>query len=141
MSFTTPYGLTSEITDKVIAAFVTASDSRLSLWRTECDNEIDSICEQRGVSVDSFLASGTEAHSKVQEYWRAYFCMIVCRDNIGSNNVDTAADEKYRIKYDIYRDVVDSVRGQLTQEAFLNTVSSSNPIGAGRIGGGVLWRG
>jgi hypothetical protein len=142
MSFTTPYGLTAEITDKVVASFVTASDSRLAYWRTECDTEVESVCEQRGVSVDTFKGGdATEAHAKVQEYWRACFCRCVCRDNIGANNVETAEDEKYRIKYDIYRTVCAELRTQLTQEMFLDTVDSSNPLGAGRVGGGVLWRG
>jgi hypothetical protein len=139
MAITTPYSSTANITDSVISAFVSASDSRLSLWRTECDNEIKSLCEQRGVEITTFEALDT-VDSKIQEYWRATFARIVCRDNIGVNNVDVAQDEKYRVKYDIYRDECDRLRRQVTPEMFKGDVSDSDPLGAGRIGGGVLWR-
>ena len=138
MALTTPYALTSQITDSVISVFVAAADSRLSLWRTECDNEIESLCEQRGVPVDTFKATDT-VNSKIQEYWRAKFALIVCRDNIGVNNVDVSQDEKYRVKYDIYKDVSDELRRQITQEMFYGTVGTSETIGSDRVGGGVIW--
>ena len=140
MAITTPYALTAEITDSVIAAFVTAADARLSLWRTECDNEIKSLCEIRGVSITSFELEDA-VHSKIQEYWRARFALAVCRDNIGVNNNDVAQDEKYRVKYDLYKDVCDSLRREITPEMFYNDTDSADILGAGRISGGTVWRG
>jgi Cys-tRNA synthase (O-phospho-L-seryl-tRNA:Cys-tRNA synthase) len=141
MSFTTPYALTSDITDLVISRFVAGNNANLSKWRTECDDAVKGICETKGVPIETFEASGDAAHSKVKEYWRAHFCMIVCRDAIGINDVNSTTEETYRIKYDLYRDVVDKIHGQLTREVFQNTVSSSDPLGAGRVGGGTIWRG
>lgn len=112
---TSDYIADADITDKVVLGFLTVDDDRLETWCEEVDSEIRNMAEAAGVDKDDI---DDPPHNMIVKYAVACFCLYVCRDNIGSNNVDTMQDEKYRVKYDIYNGICNSLKGQLSKGMF-----------------------
>jgi hypothetical protein len=108
---------TTEVTDSVVKDFIVRADTRVEQWLTCVDNEVKRLALKQGLFESEIL---TPLNSIVKEYAVAYFCLIVFRDNIGSNNVDVPAEEKYRVKYDLYVSETDRLKPQCTKELLRN---------------------
>jgi hypothetical protein len=93
------YITTADITDSVALAFIANSDSRVAAWITNVDNEIKRLALTQGLTEGEIF---TPLNSIVKEYAVNYFCLLVFKDNIGSNNIDVPDDEKYVKKYNLY---------------------------------------
>jgi hypothetical protein len=119
------YISTADITDSVAKAFVDASDSRLEQWLTNVDNEIIRMALQNDLLEEDIL---DPLNSIVKEYLVAYFCLLVFRDNIGSNNVEVSSEEKYRIKYDLYVSETERLRPLCTKDIISTEEASVEPV-------------
>jgi hypothetical protein len=138
-----------DITDRIIAEFVTKDDARVPIWLTRTTDEIDALAERLDVAVSSIIWSGasasinpngTEMHPKILEYGRTYFCLQVCEDNVGSNKVDSQMDEIYRIKLQYYSDKLKDLRGQISPSMFTcgdDALTAEENVGSQ----GIIWRG
>lgn len=112
------YIATTDIADSVAKAFVAANDSRLETWLTNVDNEMKRLAFQNELTEDDIL---DPINPIIKEYLVACFCLNVFRDNIGSNNITTPLDEKYRIKYDLYTAECERLRPMCTRELIATT--------------------
>jgi hypothetical protein len=130
------YVLSSTILDSVLKRFIDTSDSRVSTWLSRADAEIENVAQILGVNTDDFI---TPLHPKILEYGRAVFGMLVCLDNIGINNIDSPEEEKYRVKYTIYKDLSNELKSQITYEMFTQESEDIEP--SERVAGGIIWRG
>lgn len=135
----------ADITDKVVKQFVSAGDERVGVWMTRTDDEVDHIGESMDIDPSDFIWAGdddaatTLMHPKILEYARAYFCWMVCRDNIGANSVQPALDEVYVVKKKLYEDDMKDLRSQLTPAMF--TLGDADLTAAQTVGqSGLLWR-
>ena len=108
-------GLPCVFTDAIILSFIAAADMRVGQWLSLVDNDINYKAMEYGLLTSQILLT---LHPRLLEYAVAYFSFMVFRDNIGVNNVSTAADEKYRVKFDEYRIEVERTRKMLTRDIF-----------------------
>lgn len=118
------------LTDALALKFVEANDSRLDSWLTKVDNDINYKAMEYGLLTTQILLP---LHPRIREYAEAYLCFMIFRDNIGVNNVETAQDEKYRVKYEEYKIELERTRKLLTRDIFWLTDVAIR--GINRIGG------
>jgi hypothetical protein len=103
------------ITDAVVKSFIAANDPRVSDWLRIVDDDLNYKCREYDMIVSQFLMP---IHPRIMEYAVAYFSFMAMRDNIGANNVNTYADEKYMVKYEVFRRELERTRRLLTKDIF-----------------------
>ena len=116
----THYISSSDVTDKVVSAFDVAA--ALEGYYTETDNEVNDLAEKLGITDADDIA--TPLHHKLKRFAVTFFCMRVCQDKAGVNNVDMMGD-KYAAKYDIYRKENAALRTEVTYEMFVGDVEDA----------------
>jgi hypothetical protein len=131
------YILSSSITDSIARRFVDSTDVRVPVWLERANEQIERLALTFDIRPNLII---TPVHPIVADYGRSVFCSECFLDNIGVNNVETPADEKYRIKYDLYIDKTKILRGQITPEMFDTTSSDLDSDGIAG-GGDYFWRG
>jgi hypothetical protein len=102
-------------TDAIVLGFINAADPRVAQWLALVDNDINYKAMEYGLLTSQILLP---LHPRLQEYAVAYFSYMIFRDNIGVNNVNTAADEKYRVKFDEFKIELERTRKLLTRDIF-----------------------
>lgn len=129
------YIATTDITDSVISAF--NSDTRTTTWLAEVDGEIDGLAESLDVDEDDIYT--TTLHPMVKQLCKALYGKFVCRDNMGVNNLDTTENDKYMVKYQMYSDEVQRLRGLVTAEMLTDT--DGELVASERARGTIIWLG
>jgi hypothetical protein len=114
-AYSSPYIADSDFTDRLVLNFLDADDDRSEKWYELTDKEIVMIAESLNVDPDDI---DIPVHPAILKYAVAYFGKMCCFDNIGTNNPETAQDEKYKFKYDIYANECKDLRSQITPKMF-----------------------
>lgn len=135
MSYTAKYITTSDIGDSLARDFVAGTDSRLDMWMSNTDLEIESIAQEKGITAS--LIEKTPLHYKIKEYAVAYYCFLIFQDCFGENSVELAENEVYKAKLTYYLEKCNFLRPNLTKEMFYVEGSTLTP--ADRISGGQIW--
>lgn len=136
------YIASTDITDLVVKAFITASDTRVTTWLTRTDEELVYQAGRCGVTSDDFAASAANLHPKVKEYARAYYGAICCEDNVRHANIENQEADKYAAHAKFLRELLDKLAQGLTQSMFVYDGSTdSDLIEDSLVGGGVMYRG
>jgi len=130
------YITSADITDTVARRFIDATDTRVPEWIERANEQIEMLALKNGVD-ESYIQ--TPVHPVVSDYGRSVFCEQCFLENIGVNNIESPADEKYRIKYGMYVERIKMLAGQITAQMFDTTVSSLGTEDI--IGGNTFWRG
>lgn len=118
----------ADITDAVVSSF---GEAALLPYFTKTDDHINDIAEQLDVSVNDIKTDPLPF--TVKEYAIAYFCMQVCRDKTGNASVEYIQEDKYNVKYQMYRKEVDRLRYAITEEVLTGTVRDPNDRAGGTV--------
>jgi hypothetical protein len=110
-----PSGYACAIQDAVVKNFIVANDSRVSDWLDLLDQDINYKAMEYGLLTSQILLP---LHPRIMEYARAYFCLMVFRDNIGVNDVNTYANEKYMVGYGLFSRETERTRKLLSRDIF-----------------------
>lgn len=126
----------TDITDKLVKAFIDAGDTRLETWYTAVDNEVKGLAYDSGVQESQITLP---LHPRIAEYAVNYFCKRVMFDSILINNPDSPELDKYKAKYEIYKSECERLIGRITAGMFYLTDPSISQIN--RVSSGMLVRG
>lgn len=124
------YFSSASITDSIVREFASHNDSRVTAWLNEVDNEIEALALERGVYIESIVVP---IHPRLTDYANNFYCMIVCRDAIGTNDPEVPTEDKYLIKFNIYSGMVSNIRQTLSKEMFLGFINTPGPMNSGGI--------
>ncbi len=110
-------------------AYLTASDIKsnftknmdLTEYLEEADQEIEDICEKKGVRDTADIS--IPIHYKLKQYGIKYLKMRVAQDSIGTVNQDVSLDV-YREQYDMYRTEIKELYNHITYQMITGTVDS-----------------
>jgi len=95
------YIQTTDITDQVINDFgVTVVQAKLDL----SDKAVEDLAERRDLEVSEIELS--PVHWQLIRWATYWVGREICLDHLGKNNVDVADIEKYKIKYDLYNELL-----------------------------------
>ena len=93
------------ITEKIVQDFIDRGDN-LERYFDRMDKAFVSLALRRGIYSTSTIKLNSDNHvsdQTCQDWCSAWVCMNVCLDNIGRNNLEVSADDKYAIKYEMYK--------------------------------------
>ncbi len=110
-----PSGYSCEFRDALVQNFIIANDSRVGQWLDDLDEDINYKAMEYGLLTSQILMP---LHPRIKEYARSYLQMMIMRDNIGVNNASVGAEEKYQIKYLLYKSETERTRKLLTRDIF-----------------------
>ena len=138
MSYTPKYIAFTDITDSVVRDFLQSGseDSRHDIWMENTDLEIEALALERGVYAINIFTS--PLGYRIKEYAVAYFCFLVCQDCTMANSVEVPENESYLKKLLWYKERCEYLKGQITQEMFMNTAQSLTPVQT--VQTGILYR-
>ena len=107
------YIVRSDIKDTILGNF------NIQDYLEEVDAEVNDLADKLGV--DSTLIV-SPIHYKIKRYAICYALMRLCQDKLGSNSVEVADQERYVVKYDIYKKELQELRGDITYEMFTGEI-------------------
>lgn len=113
------YITAADITDTVITSLATELTAKLLL----SDAAVEDLAERK----EDLAATDIETapvHYMLKKWAAAWVCREICLDKMGVNNVEFSADDKYKVKYDVYQKLLASYESQITRAVFLGSVSS-----------------
>jgi hypothetical protein len=128
------YVAQTDVTDITALAFFERDDSRIPVWLSVTESQIDSLALTLGISTSEIV---TPLDAKIVEFGVSWLCTLIFLENIGGASVAPGADEVYRVKYDIYNSRSNQTRREITAEMFLGTATTQSS----KVGGGVIWHG
>ena len=85
----------------------------LTDYITRADKAVVDLAEELGVRNTADIET-SPVHWKLKEYAKAYLIVDVCRDKIGTNNVETRDVEKYIVTYDIWHKRLKELKSEIT---------------------------
>ena len=117
----------SYITDSDIKRDALAAQFKTyTIYHDMVDDHIEEIAEGQQVAVadisvddDGYLSS-----KFLRRYAAAWVCKELFKNKMGINNVSLADEEKYRVKYEIYRDQVKEMKPRITTEMLTDNIAS-----------------
>jgi hypothetical protein len=116
------YIVATDITDKVVQAFIAKTDARMVRWMAATDAALESLGKQRGIQPASISAT---LDFIVSQWCCAMYCFFVCRDNMSSNPDVTIEQDKYAEKADFYRSEADRLAQFITREMLIGITALS----------------
>ena len=120
------YISSSDITDSLINSFPSATvNAKITL----SDSYFNDFAESKGV-MDSGEIKTDPFHRMCKDWCINWVCREICADNIGVNNNDVAANEKYMIKYEFYKERLQDVQGQITKPMITGEVYEHSDRGS-----------
>ena len=113
----------SDISRDMLAAQFLSS---FSTYHTLVDEHIVELADEEqiqpaDISVDG---SGYLSSKFFRRYAAAWVCMELFKDKMGINNTNLADEEKYRVKYEIYKKEVSEMSKRISKEIITNEVES-----------------
>jgi hypothetical protein len=113
------YITSSDITDQVVAAATSQVTAKLLL----VESAVNDMAERKGVqSTDIYT---TTIHYQIKKWCVAWVCQQICLDLMGVNNVEMPDIEKYKIKYDLYTELLNSHEESITYEILTNSTQDN----------------
>lgn len=112
------YITTSDLTDNIINMFPSATISAKITLSTSAVND---LAERLGVR-DSDDIETSPVHYQVKRYAEYWVYREICRDFIGTNNAELPEQEKYILKYKLYRQLVEEKEGEISKEMLTGDV-------------------
>jgi len=116
------YIANSDIRDMLAKQFT----SSFSTYHTAVDEHIEELAE--GEQVDSsdiaVDVNNYVTNTFLKRYAVNWFCMELFLDKMGMNDNSLADEEKYMVKYEIYRKKVDIMQGRITKNILMNDITS-----------------
>lgn len=112
-----------DITDAVVKAFLLVG-GELDAYHTETDAWFVEFAARKGVSSSSSIDvddNGAVENFTIKRLLIAYFCMRVCEDKAGKNNVDISEAEKYVYKAEHFAKRVKDLSGLVTYSLITGT--------------------
>lgn len=108
--------------DVLVAQF----SSSFSTYHTLVDEHIEELAQGEQVDASDIDVdeSGYLSSKFLRRYAAAWVCMELFKDKMGINNNVLADEEKYRVKYEIYREQVLNMGQRISREMFINDVDS-----------------
>lgn len=131
------YILTSDITDDVVKHFASVFDT----YHTLADNKLKDVGMSLGVDYTLFKLdnSGCIESWYVKQFLVSWFCMRICLDKMGMNNVSISEMEKYAVKYNFYLKEADKMEAQINKQ-MLTGVTNNSGGSQYRTGNNILFR-
>ena len=80
------------------------------------------MAERKGVSSSNIETS--PVHYMVKRAAVAWTCMEICFDHYGKNNIETPEFEKYKLKYEDYKQRLADFESMITAEMLSGNVAS-----------------
>ena len=123
---TNPVSL-ADITDRVVSQVCTADiisrafDELLDLMEIR-------FLTSGWITPDKTVGEGNlinPVHWKTKRWMVEWICMQTCLEIMGANNVDTAKDEKYAYKFQIYKEREQRYHDEITVEMLLGTMPTA----------------
>lgn len=107
-------------------ALATQFSSSFTTYHTLVDNHIIELADEEQVqeadiSVDD---DGYLSSKFLRRYAAAWVCKELFKDKMGINNNTLADEEKYKVKYEIYKREVDQMGSRITRNHFLNEIET-----------------
>lgn len=132
------YIATTDITDVLVNQF----SSSFSTYHTLVDAQMIDLAEQVGVDEDDIDTDddGYVSAFFVRQYLVTWFCMRLLFDKIGINNVGIEEQEKYRVKYEYYKGLVENKETRITREMITGNVDEIGDRSSGATSG-LIFRG
>ena len=112
----------SDIRDMLAKQFT----SSFSTYHTEVDNHINEIIDEERLETTDLAVDGSGyiSNTFLKRYAVNWFCMELFLDKMGINDNTLAEEEKYMVKFNVYRKKVDQMRKSVTPEIIQNEVES-----------------
>ena len=114
----------SDISQDMLASQFSSS---FSTYHTLVDNHINELAEGEQVEISDIATdtgTGYITSKFLRRYCKYWFCMMLFLDKMGINDNSLADEEKYRVKYELYKDLVNDMVGNITVEMLTNEIAS-----------------
>lgn len=102
-----------------------ASDFNMSGYINLANDAIESLALSNGVSVYSQIQQ-SPLNPLIKQYAVRYAYCQLYLDKLGANNTDSPEQDKYLVLYNINNDLLEKIRRDITQEAFLGVIDSAS---------------
>lgn len=133
------YISSDDVTDVLVRQFLTS----FSTYHTLTDSQMVDIAEQLGVTDSDDIDTDDDGYVSsffIKQYLVAWFCMRLLFDKIGINNVSIDDQEKYSVKYEFYRNIVEKKERRITREMITGDVDEVGDRSSGSTSG-LIFRG
>lgn len=112
-----------DITDEVVKQFLT----QFSTYHSLVDNKLIDVGLSLGVDAGDFNLddNGYISNWYIKQYLVCWFCMRLCLDKMGMNNVSISEMEKYAVKYNFYLKEADKMERQITKSMLIGDSGST----------------
>ena len=104
----------SDIKDTIIGQFDLAD------YLTETNDAVIDLAESLGVCEDCI--DDDPIHNTIKRYAIAYCLMRLCQDKMGTNSTDMPEQDRYFVKYNIYKNEAEQLRKHITYEMMTGNV-------------------
>jgi len=123
------YITSSDITDDVVKALSAAVTARVAT----IEDDVNDLAERKGITSSEIYT--TTIHHMIKRWCVAVVCRDICLDKMGVNNLEMASEDKYKVKYDTYRNLVSQYESQITPEILTGSVAGARTrsTGVGRL--------
>ena len=118
----------ADITEKLVRAFIDRDDN-LEVYMNRMDAAVVSLCLRKGLSSVDSLSVDDDGHvtdETVADWCRSWVCREVCFDNVGANNLDIPKEDKYLVKYMLYKARLASLDAEITKAVLADEVDEAN---------------
>ena len=114
----------TDVSTDMLAAQFTGS---FSTYHTLVDNHVNELAEGEQVETSDIATdtgTGYVTNKFLRRYCKYWFCMMLFLDKMGINDTSLADDEKYKVKYDQYKELVNDMKNRITVEVLTNEIAS-----------------
>ena len=114
----------ADVSTDMLAAQFTSS---FSTYHTLVDNHINELAEGEQVETSDIATdtgTGYVTNKFLRRYCKYWFCMMLFLDKMGINDTSLADEEKYKVKYDQYKELVNDMKNRITVEVLTNEIAS-----------------
>lgn len=133
------YIANSDILDTLVNQF----SSSFTTYHTLTDFQMVDLAEQLGITDSDDIDTDDDGYVSsffIKRYLVAWFCMTLLFDKMGLNNVEFSETEKYRVKYEYYKDIVQDKDKKITYEMVTGNVDEIADRSSGATSG-LIFRG
>jgi hypothetical protein len=103
----------------VVTPFATTHATYYAAVLVLADAALVDMAEGHGLSSSEIV---TPLHTTVKDWLVAWFCARVCMDNLQFANIDATGQDKYTIKYQLYKSIGDRLKHEITAQMLTKTV-------------------
>ena len=113
----------ADVSTDMLASQFTSS---FSTYHTLVDNHINELADGEQVETSDIATDddGYVENKFLRRYCKYWFCMMLFLDKMGINDTSLADEEKYKVKYDQYKELVNDMKNRITVEVLTNEIAS-----------------